>query len=153
RRILVYLRWAILRKPSFPERFARHEKPVFVRNQRNTMSTRAVLKRKAPPAHTDGAGDLRRHRRYPIALEVQFKSMQSRLPQMGVGTTVNISSGGVLFRCPQPLPTRSSIEMSLTWPFSLSDCALKLVMRGRVVRSDGQSTAVEVTRYEFRTAG
>ena len=117
------------------------------------MSTRAVLKQKSPPKLNDGAIDLRRHRRYPIVLEVQFKSIQSRLPQTGAGTTVNISSGGVLFRSPMPLPTRSSIEMALNWPFSLNDCALKLVMRGRVVRSDTQATAVEVTHYEFRTAG
>ena len=117
------------------------------------MSSRAVPKRNAPSTQTGDIVDLRRHRRYPIALEVQYKSMQNRLPQMGVGTTVNISSGGVLFRSPQPLPARSPIEMALTWPFSLSDCALKLVMRGRVVRSDAQSTAVQVTHYEFRTAG
>jgi len=117
------------------------------------MSTRAALKQQSPPTQSDGALELRRHRRYPITLEVQFKSVQTRLPHTGVGTTVNISSGGVLFRSPQPLPKRCSIEMALNWPFSLNNCALKLVMRGRVVRSDTQATAVEVTHYEFRTAG
>jgi c-di-GMP-binding flagellar brake protein YcgR len=117
------------------------------------MSTRAVPKRAFPPTQTDGTIDLRRHRRYPIALDIQYKWSISRLEQMGSGTTLNISSGGVLFRSTRPLPTRCSVEMALTWPFSLNDCALKLVMKGRVVRSDDRSTAVQVTHYEFRTAG
>lgn len=117
------------------------------------MSTRAVSKRNFRPTQADGNVDLRRHRRYPIALDVQYKWNNSRLEQMGAGITVNISSGGVLFRSPQPLPAHSSIEMALTWPFSLNNCALKLVMRGRVVRSDDHATAVQVTQYEFRTAG
>ena len=117
------------------------------------MPTRAVPKRELHPAQTDGTMDLRRHRRYPIALDIQFKWNYSRLERIGSGTTVNISSGGVLFRSAQPLPTRCAVEMALSWPFSLNDCALKLVMKGRVVRSDDRATAVQVTHYEFRTAG
>jgi len=117
------------------------------------MSTRAVPKRYPAQSQTEGAIDLRRHRRYPIALEIQYKWFNSRLEHMGSGTTMNISSGGVLFRSAQPLPTRCSVELALSWPFSLNDCALKLVMRGRVVRSDDHSTAVQVSHYEFRTAG
>ncbi|HMD49840.1 MAG TPA: PilZ domain-containing protein [Bryobacteraceae bacterium] len=115
--------------------------------------SRAVPNRDLPPTRTGGRIDLRRHRRYPIALEIQYKWTSSRLEQLGAGTTVNISSGGVLFRSAQVLPTRCSVELALSWPFSLNDCALKLVMRGRVVRSDDQATAVQVTHYEFRTAG
>jgi len=117
------------------------------------MSTRVVLKRDFPLPQTQGTFDMRRHHRYPIALEVQYKWSYSRLEQLGTGLTLNISSGGVLLRTAEPLPARCSIEMSLNWPFSLNDCALKLVMRGRVVRSDNQSTAVQVAQYEFRTAG
>jgi len=117
------------------------------------MSTRAVPKRDYLIDEANGATDLRRHRRYPIVLECQYKFNLSRLEQMGEGTTVNISSGGVLFRCTQPLPARCAIEMTLSWPFSINDCALKLVMRGRVVRSDNHATAVQVAQYEFRTAG
>ena len=117
------------------------------------MSTRAVTNRDYQLTRANGVADLRRHRRYPIALECQYKFSYSRMEQMGEGTTVNISSGGVLFRSAKPLPARCSIEMALNWPFSLNDCALKLVMRGRVVRSDSQATAVQVMQYEFRTAG
>ncbi len=75
------------------------------------------------------------------------------MEQAGSGTTVNISSGGVLFRSVESVPEDSRIEMALSWPFSLEDCALKLVLRGRVVRSDRHATAVRVLQYEFRTAG
>ena len=32
------------------------------------------------------------------------------------------------------------------------DCPMKLVVEGRVVRSDGQSTAIRMERHEFRFA-
>ena len=98
--------------------------------------------------------ELRRHRRYPIALALEYKWNQSGgAGYLGSGTTVNISSGGVLFRSTESLPARSAIEIALSWPFSLQDCALKLVMRGHVVRSDSHATAVKIQQYEFRTAG
>jgi PilZ domain-containing protein len=101
-----------------------------------------------------GLWDLRSHRRYPIELDVQYKwNRAGRAEQAGSGTTVNISSGGVLFRCAESVPEDSRIEMALSWPFSLEGCALKLILRGRVVRSSSQVTAVRVLQYEFRTAG
>ena len=104
--------------------------------------------------HQVPSSDLRRHRRYPIALEIQYKwTPGGDGERLGTGTTVNISSGGVLFLCSEQLPVRSLIELALNWPFSLEGCALKLVMQGRVVRSDKEATAVRIQKYEFRTAG
>ncbi len=101
-----------------------------------------------------GSLDLRSHRRYPIALDVQYKwSRAGRAEQAGSGTTINISSGGVLFRSAESVPADSRIEVTLSWPFSLEGCALKLVLRGRVVRSNREATAIRVLQYEFRTAG
>jgi hypothetical protein len=40
----------------------------------------------------------------------------------------------------------------MQWPFFLDGtCPLKLVVQGRIVRSDGNGTAVQVLRHEFRT--
>lgn len=96
--------------------------------------------------------DLRANRRYPIRLEVEYKLLSE--PLTGFGVTLNVSSGGILFETENRLPDYGSIEMSLKWPFLLDGgCALKLVMRGRIVRSDETSTAVKITQHEFRTAG
>jgi hypothetical protein len=46
------------------------------------------------------------------------------------------------------------IELMLSWPCVLNGaCALKLMMKGRVVRSEGRGIAIESSQYEFRTAG
>jgi hypothetical protein len=108
------------------------------------------------PSHLSGpqpTTELRTHRRYPITLVVQYKWNDRRAEQLGSGITINISSGGVLFRSTEILPVKSPIELALSWPVALDQCALKLVMRGRVVRSASHSTAVRVAQYEFRTAG
>jgi hypothetical protein len=52
------------------------------------------------------------------------------------------------------LPAGGSIELVMNWPFLLEGvCPLKLVMRGRIVRSDGQRVAIQAEQHEFRTAG
>jgi hypothetical protein len=42
----------------------------------------------------------------------------------------------------------------ISWPCLLEGvCPLKLIMRGRIVRSDGQRVAMQAKFHEFRTAG
>ena len=49
------------------------------------------------------------------------------------------------------LPARSLIEMFIDWPLLREGAhPLKLVMYGRVIRSDGKLAAVRVSRDEFR---
>jgi c-di-GMP-binding flagellar brake protein YcgR len=117
------------------------------------MSTDPALSRLSQPPGAHGRPELRVHRRYPIILAVQYKCNHRRAQQRGSGTTINISSGGILFRSAEMLPLQSLIELALSWPVPLNDCPLKLVMRGRVVRSASEATAVSVLHYEFRTAG
>ena len=108
------------------------------------------------PAETH-AGDQRLNGRYPITLELQYKLLnKGRVEHLGVGRTLNISSGGVLFQADGILPPTGPIELALTWPFLLEGiCNLKLVMRGRVVRCDAGSRAIAVKAeyHEFHTAG
>lgn len=90
--------------------------------------------------------------RYPITLDVEYKLLtMGSGEQIGIGKTVNVSCGGVLFEATGGLPGRSLIELFIDWPL-LKEGAhpLKLVMYGRVIRSDGKLAAVRVSRHEFR---
>jgi hypothetical protein len=72
----------------------------------------------------------------------------------GVGTTLNIGSGGILFTTEDRLPLGRMVEMSVNWPARLDGvCPLQFVATGRVVRSDPRRAAVRIERYEFKTRG
>ena len=92
--------------------------------------------------------DQRLHQRYPITLKVEYKLLKKgRVDRLGTGLTLNISSGGIFFETGDSLPVKE-------WPFLLEGvCALKLVMRGRIVRKDTTGIAVQIASHEFRTAG
>jgi hypothetical protein len=99
--------------------------------------------------------DQRLNRRYPITLEIEYKLLRKgRIERLGLGRTLNVSSGGVLFEANESLPAGSSIEILMRWPFLLEGvCPLKLVIHGSVVRSDSKRIAVRTKHHEFRTAG
>ena len=108
--------------------------------------------------------DVRLHPRYPIQLDLQYGLISPRKGRrtqpVGFGRTVNLSSRGVLFeadniRSVTNIAVGSSIiELRLDWPLMLEEqCMLKLVVRGLVVRQDGDRLALVIERYEFRTAG
>ena len=96
----------------------------------------------------------RLHCRYPITLQIEYKFFSTnRTKRCGFGKTLNVSSGGVLFEPQDGLPTNGLIEVLMDWPFLLDGvCPLKLVVQGRVVRSNKQLAAVQILRHEFRTA-
>jgi hypothetical protein len=99
--------------------------------------------------------DQRTHQRYPIELEMEYRLLsKGRAEHYGTGKTRNISSGGVLFEALGTPPAGCSIEVMLSWPFLLEGvCPLRLVMRGRIVRSDVRGVAIQSSYHEFRTAG
>jgi hypothetical protein len=95
----------------------------------------------------------RSRQRFPLALAVEYKLLGSD-ERIGSGWTCNISSTGVLFEAPDWEPFSGSIELMVNWPCALDNaCALKLVMKGRVVRIEGRGIAIHTTQHEFRTAG
>lgn len=72
----------------------------------------------------------------------------------GHGSTINISSNGVLFTVDRMIVPGRRVEVAISWPAQLDNkCMLKLVARGRVVRFEEGRVAVEIQQYEFRTAG
>jgi hypothetical protein len=97
----------------------------------------------------------RSHRRFPIHLHIEYRLLGApRTEPHGLGQTLNISSTGVLIEGENDLRADCPLELLMDWPFLLDGvCSLRLVARGRVVRTDGRHLAVEIMRYEFRTAG
>jgi PilZ domain len=99
--------------------------------------------------------DRRSADRFPIEREVRYKVLSrksSTESESGMGMTVNMSSNGVLFTTDRYLLPGRRLEVSISWPAQLnSKVALKLVARGRVVRSEEGRAAIEIHQYEFRT--
>ena len=101
------------------------------------------------------AGERRSDRRYEIPLEVRWKVLRrKRTLDSGIGTTVDLSSGGILFDAGRKLPVGLKVQLSISWPVLLHNASpLQLTVAGRVVRSDGQRAAIEIIQHEFRTMG
>jgi hypothetical protein len=99
--------------------------------------------------------DRRSADRFPIEREVRYRVLSRKSStegESGVGVTVNMSSNGVLFTTDRYLLPGRRLEVSISWPAQLnSKIALKLVARGRVVRSEEGRAAIEIHQYEFRT--
>lgn len=98
--------------------------------------------------------DRRQSDRFPIERDVRYKVLSKRTSEEGgEGKTLNMSSAGVLFTSGETLVPGKRMELSITWPAQLNNkCALRLVARGRVVRSLNGTAAIEIQQYEFRTA-
>ena len=91
--------------------------------------------------------------RFDIEREVRFKVLNRKGgDETGLGKTINLSSNGVLFTTDRRVVPGKTVEVSISWPAQLdSTIPLKLVARGRVVRSEDGSAAVEIQHSEFRT--
>jgi PilZ domain len=102
----------------------------------------------------DAAAERRSTRRFAIEQEVIYKILDHRaaVPESGVGKTLDISSGGVLFETQQRLRPGKRVEVSVNWPALLDGgCPLKFVAVGRVVRAEEKRAAMHIEQHEFRT--
>ena len=96
---------------------------------------------------TSAVSERRQRRRYQFTAESQCILNGNRER----ATTADISSGGVFFRTETPLPVGKWIELLIDWPVLLNhQCPIRLVVHGRVRRSDARGTAVEIVRHDFR---
>jgi hypothetical protein len=91
--------------------------------------------------------------RFPIETGVRYKLMEAtHVVQTGQARSINISSGGILFTTKSQLPLGERAELSVDWPAQLNEhCGLKLVAIGIIVRSNGDSAAIRIEKYDFRT--
>jgi hypothetical protein len=101
------------------------------------------------------AGDRRSDRRYDLNLELRWKLIRRRrILETGTGQTIDFSSGGVLFDTGRVMPVGLNVELAIAWPVLLHNTAqLQLVVSGKIVRSVGSRTAIQMMQHEFRTVG
>ena len=95
----------------------------------------------------------RRKARFPICRELRYKLMENEsIVAEGEGETINIGSGGVSFVAGRPLKTGTFVELSISWPAMLEEnTRMRLVVFGRLVRSNNETAVCTVEKYEFRT--
>ena len=94
----------------------------------------------------------RRSERFPLELAAHYQCvMRKAASESGDGVTVNISSTGVLFTSDQNLQNGRRIELSINWPAKLDQkVPLKLIVLGRIVRTEPGRAAVDILQHEFR---
>ncbi len=99
------------------------------------------------------AGDRRADRRYRIEMEVGWRvRRRGRLWLAGNGTTIELSSGGILFDAGEVLPAGMRIELTIAWPVMLNGTTpMQMVVYGRTVRAIASQIAVRMDQHEFRT--
>jgi hypothetical protein len=100
-------------------------------------------------------GERRLQRRYPVALELEYKVMEGgEVTGTGAGRTGNIGSGGVFFQTEDKLAEGPNVELSIRWPsVPGGEPSIELRMSGRVLRSDTRGTALQMCRYHFQKPG
>lgn len=115
----------------------------------------AVHHRIVENKHRKPTGERRLSGRFPIHQEVRYRILEgNKESDIGCGTTVNISSAGILFQTEDPPRAGKRLELSVDWPARLDGtCRLKLVAMGRVVRTSENRAAMAIDQYEFRTQG
>ena len=100
-------------------------------------------------------GDRRQDRRYRIHLDLRWKLIRRRrVLDTGVGQTVDLSSGGILFDPGRPLPVGLNVELAISWPVLLrNEAPMQLIVSGKIVRAGQNRIAVAMAQHEFRTSG
>jgi len=100
-----------------------------------------------------GESERRSGNRFPIETALEYKVILGENgAEFGSGQTINLSSGGILFRSDRTLPQGVMIELKIDWPASLSGTAgLILRVVGRTLRSEATNSAVRILRHEFHT--
>ena len=89
----------------------------------------------------------RRYHRFPLIAHAEYVLDGHRAN----ATTLDIGSGGVFLKTGRTLGCGQQIVVLIDWPVLLDHrLPLRLVVFGKVLRSNEAGTAVGITRYEFR---
>lgn len=90
--------------------------------------------------------------RFPLGLRVRFRTLGKSYPVAGIGSVVNMSSGGVLVAFQEEISAGTPVELNIEWPAVLDGrVPLRLVAVGTVVRCESARFAVGLERHQFRT--
>lgn len=91
--------------------------------------------------------------RFRLNLPLTFSWTAGHDRQAGAGTIQEIGSDAVVFAYNQSPPPLAILTLSVAWPVRLEDgCRLRLFLFGRGVAAGERLFAVDIERYEFRTA-
>ncbi len=103
--------------------------------------------------HSKDGEERRGKFRFPMQRDLRYKLLKDGATvESGIGQTVDIGSGGVAFTIGRDLPPGGFIELSISWPVLLQEnCAMRLIVFGRVVRNGEGRSACTIDKYEFRT--
>lgn len=100
-------------------------------------------------------GDRRNDKRYGMQLRLRWKLVRRRrVIDSGMGQTIDMSSGGILFDAGSDLPVGLNVELAIAWPMLLREVTpMQLMVTGRILRSSDGRTAIRTVTHEFRTLG
>ena len=105
------------------------------------MSPTPTLKRNLPTP------DRRSNPRFPVSVPAAYAIGRYR----GNGVIRNVSSRGFFLGTDRILPVGRPIRLLLDWPAKLDHgLTLQLAVKGKVLRSTAEGTAVELLGYESR---
>ena len=92
----------------------------------------------------------RAHVRYPVKLALRFLIRSGKFVSLsGEGTSINISSNGILFRSSKRLPDGEKVTAALQWPPTVDGKPVILLIHGQVVWIKGLQIGVSVSHYGF----
>jgi hypothetical protein len=94
-------------------------------------------------------------RSFPIHQDVRYQCVKgSRICDVGLGKTLELSSGEVRFTTQQFLKRGQRVRLAIDWPAMLDNtCRMKLEICGGIVHSQPGEATVKIERHEFRTRG
>ena len=92
----------------------------------------------------------RAHPRYPVRFPVRFLIRSGKLISVsGEGTTINISSTGMLFRSSKRLELAERVVAAVEWPATATGKPMVLLFHGHVVWMKGSQIAMNISHYGF----
>ena len=104
----------------------------------------------APPEVVESDPRSRAKVRYPIRMNLRYSLVRRKqVLKTGRGTTINMSSSGILFEAEESLPSGYIVHLAIGWPGRIDDAGLVLHLTARTVRGQANSTAAVIVRHEF----
>ena len=90
---------------------------------------------------------------YPIEAELNYCIIHGRKVRRGRGTSLAMSSSGVVFKAKDTVPTGLNIEVWLDWPVCLDNAiARSLYIHGKTLRSEDGQANIRIVGYHFCTS-
>jgi hypothetical protein len=115
--------------------------PAFSHNERDG---------ELPGQPAPGRRERRRTRRYPLKLEVAYRTASEGGGFTGSGETRDISSRALLFTADSELAAGANLQVTLRWPVELGGATpIRLLASGPILRRDSRGIVLLIKRYAF----